>query len=80
MRKQYQLIEITVDGDKVDSSVIWQSKVMTDAENERVKLHEWVKINDGLYACSKCGKKPYFSGSILKYRFCPFCGDEKGDE
>lgn len=24
--------------------------------------------------CSKCGGMPWYSGSIYKYKYCPFCG------
>lgn len=27
--------------------------------------------------CDRCGNKPYYSNTILNYKYCPFCGVKK---
>lgn len=41
-----------------------------EGEAEERKCGHWTEKA----ACSQCGGAPWYSGSILKYGFCPYCG------
>lgn len=42
-------------------------------------IGRWKHIGVGLYECSRCYHKPWYSGSIYSIHYCPNCGS-RNDE
>lgn len=44
------------------------------ADVKEVRHGRWKCVSIGRYACSLCGREPWYEGSINTMHYCPNCG------
>jgi rubredoxin len=48
-----------------------------EINNGRSVYGKWIETESGNYRCSVCSEELSYFGNIVKYKYCPFCGDKK---
>lgn len=46
---------------------------------QEIRRGRWKCVSIGRYACSLCGREPWYEGSINTMHYCPNCGS-RNDE
>ena len=41
---------------------------------QEIRRGRWKCVSIGRYACSLCGREPWYEGSINTMHYCPNCG------
>lgn len=57
-----------------DCDIDYHFRYATAADVAEVRHGRWKCVSIGRYACSLCGREPWYEGSINTINYCPNCG------
>lgn len=83
--KQIEMCEMWAisKGEKPSGKIYEEHKLILELLEQEPRKGHWItKIKSDLRGdewptnpkCSECGGEPYYSNTIYKYKFCPYCG------